>query len=187
MSMIVYVIAVIAAIAAYSYYQRRFGRAANYSDMSKVYGLPAGEAPQTYIGGAFYSGPLNNAQDQSKLDKTLDWLSSTAQRERIVSLALTDKNRLAIAREQLKADGQGAIFLEPFLVLDAGTTRIDAAEAAFAGSPHLPTPSDGPKAPSTLKVTPMRLLRVSSSQHEMLVWCEHKGVDALLAWGQARY
>ena len=59
MSMIVFVIAVIAAIAAYSYYQRRFGRAANYSDMSKVYGLPAGEAPQTYIGGAFYSGPFH--------------------------------------------------------------------------------------------------------------------------------
>jgi hypothetical protein len=144
-----------------------------------------------------YIGPLRPDVGPSTADRLLSAAAGQSYRGALAAIALTDRDRCAIAIEhgddtELESTiddftGEG-IGMEPLALYGRPKPRIRRGERAFAGHPRYPARGQAPyRAAVSGSLARFQLVHIESEHAAPLtIWVEPACVDALMKWSAQR-
>jgi hypothetical protein len=159
----------------------------------RQFGLAEGERLVAYFNAEMYIGPLRPDVGPSAADRILSAAVGQTYRGAFAAIALTDRDRCAIAIEhgddsEIESDlveftGQGT-GMEPLALYGRSKPRIQRGEHAFAGHPKYPARGQAPyRAAVSGSIARFQLVHIESEHAAPLtIWVEPACVAALMKW-----
>jgi hypothetical protein len=159
----------------------------------RQFGLADGERMLQYFNAEMYIGPLRPDVGPSTADRVLSAMVGQGYRGAVAAVALTDRDRMAIALEQgddttleskvanYTGEGMG---MDPLAIYANPKPSVRRGEQVFAGHPKYPATTQAPLRPGIDgRVARFHLLHIESLHAQPLtIWVEPLGAEALLSW-----